>query len=49
MINEVGVAFAHSKVSEKEIFVERIKRQTERFVEAGAWKILLESEGLTEI
>ena len=48
VINEVGVAFAHSKVSEKEIFVERIKKQTERFVEAGAWKILLESEGLTE-
>ena len=37
-----------SNISEKEIFVERIKRQTERFVEAGAWKILLESEGLTE-
>ena len=48
VINEVGVAFAHSKVSEKEIFVERIKEQTLRFIDAGAWKILLESEGLTE-
>ena len=48
VINEIGVAFAHSKVSENEIFIERIKKQTQRFIEAGAWKILLESEGLTE-
>ena len=48
VINEVGVAFAHSEVSENEIFIERIKKQTQRFIEAGAWKILLESEGLTE-
>ena len=48
VINEVGVAFAHSKVIEEEIFVERIKMQSKRFIEAGSWKILLESEGLTE-
>ena len=48
VINEIGVAFAHSKVSEEEIFIERIKKQTQKFIEAGAWKILIESEGLTE-
>jgi len=48
VINEVGVAFAHSKVIEEEIFIERIKMQTKKFLEAGSWKILLESEGLTE-
>ena len=36
VINEVGVAFAHSKVIEEEIFVERIKMQSKRFIEAGS-------------
>jgi phosphosulfolactate synthase (CoM biosynthesis protein A) len=48
VINEIGVAFAHSEVFEKNIFVERLKQQSKRFIEAGSWKILLESEGLTE-
>ena len=48
IINEIGVAFAHSEVTEEEIFIERIKMQSKRFIEAGSWKILLESEGLTE-
>ena len=48
VVNEIGVAFAHSKIDEEDIFVERIKKQTQRFIDAGTWKILLESEGLTE-
>ena len=48
VINEIGVAFAHSEISEKNIFIERLKQQSKRFIEAGSWKILLESEGLTE-
>lgn len=48
VINEIGVAFAHSKVEDKNIFLERLKQQSKRFIEAGSWKILLESEGLTE-
>ena len=48
VINEVGVAFAHSRVGRDEMFVENVKKQTQRFLEAGSWKILLESEGLSE-
>ena len=48
IINEIGVAFAHSVVTDKEIFIERVKMQSKRFINAGSWKILLESEGLTE-
>ena len=48
IINEIGVAFAHSEVTDKEIFIERVKMQSKRFINAGSWKILLESEGLTE-
>ena len=48
VINEIGVAFAHSEVSDKAIFLERLKSQSKRFIEAGSWKILIESEGLTE-
>ena len=48
IINEIGVAFAHSEVTDEEIFIERVKMQSQRFINAGSWKILLESEGLTE-
>ena len=48
VINEIGVAFAHSQVDDKNIFLERLKRQSRLFTEAGSWKVLLESEGLTE-
>ena len=30
------------------IFSERLGRQIQRFLDAGSWKILLESEGITE-
>ena len=48
VINEVGVAFAHSEVQDNMIFSERLGRQIQRFLDAGSWKILLESEGITE-
>ena len=48
VINEVGVAFAHSEVQDNMIFSERLSRQIQRFIDAGSWKILLESEGITE-
>jgi len=48
VINEIGVAFAHSEIAEKNIFVERLTQQSKNFLDAGSWKILLESEGLTE-
>ena len=48
IINEIGFAFAHSEVTDEEIFIERVKMQSKRFINAGSWKILLESEGLTE-
>ena len=48
VINEVGVAFAHSEVHDNMIFSERLGRQIQRFLDAGSWKILLESEGITE-
>tara|TARA_A100001388_G_C28698855_1_gene465088 strand:+ start:98 stop:892 length:795 start_codon:yes stop_codon:yes gene_type:complete len=48
VINEVGIAFAHSEVQDNMIFSERLGRQIQRFLDAGSWKILLESEGITE-
>ena len=48
VINEIGFAFAHSKVTEEMIFPERVIQQSRKFLAAGSWKILLESEGLTE-
>ena len=48
VLNEIGVAFAHSEVNEESIFVQRLINQSKKFLNAGSWKILLESEGLTE-
>ena len=48
VLNEIGVAFAHSEVNEEAIFVQRLINQSKKFLNAGSWKILLESEGLTE-
>ena len=47
IINEFGIAFAHSKVSDEDIFIERLINQSKKFLNAGSWKILIESEGLT--
>ena len=48
VLNEIGVAFARSEVNEESIFVQRLINQSKKFLNAGSWKILLESEGLTE-
>ena len=48
VINEIGVAYAHSKVDDNSIFIKRLLNQSKKFLNAGTWKILLESEGLTE-
>ncbi len=48
VLNEIGIAFAHSEVEDNAIFINRLKKQIENFLNAGSWKILLESEGLTE-
>ena len=48
VLNEIGVAFAHSEVNEESIFIQRLINQSKKFLNAGSWKILLESEGLTE-
>ena len=48
VLNEIGIAFAHSEVDDESIFIERLKNQSKKFLNAGSWKILLESEGLTE-
>ena len=47
-LNEIGIAFAHSKVDDNSIFINKLVNQSKKFLEAGSWKILLESEGLTE-
>ena len=48
VINEIGVAYAHSMVDDNSIFIKRLLNQSKKFLNAGTWKILLESEGLTE-
>ena len=48
VINEIGIAYAHSKVDDNSIFIKRLINQSIKFLDAGTWKILLESEGLTE-
>ena len=42
-LNEIGIAFAHSKVDDNSIFINKLVNQSKRFLEAGSWKILLES------
>ena len=48
VLNEIGVAFAHSEVDNESIFLNKLINQSQKFLNAGSWKILLESEGLTE-
>ena len=47
VLNEIGVAFAHSEVNEESIFVQRLINQSKKF---QCWLVedLVESEGLTE-
>lgn len=45
---EIGVAFAHMSVNHNELFLNRRKALARKALDAGAWKIVLESEQLSE-
>ena len=48
VLNEIGVAFAHSEIDDNAIFINRLIKQSTKYLKAGCWKIVIESEGLTE-
>ena len=48
VLNEIGVAFAHSEIEDNSIFINRLIKQSTKYLKAGCWKIVIESEGLTE-
>ena len=45
---ECGLSFAHSPVYDKRTFAKRKKVQAKRALDNGAWKILIEAEGIFE-
>ncbi len=36
VLNEIGIAFAHSEVDDASIFIERLKNQSKKFLNAGS-------------